>query len=130
MTNQLKDLMRLPKEAQIEVIKTLFFYDECHIESRIVCGEEKIEVVTSYALCARYPEGFELGARFTQKGLHLDYTARKVGSNMWEAMTGAWEFMTKEEKEIVSNSQRVIVKAYAVKIQEQLYNQYLWDMEN
>ena len=128
MTNELKDLMRLPREAQLEVIRTLFFYDECHIEKFVVFGEEKIKVQTSYAICRNYPEGFELGPKFTQKGLNLDYTARKVGHNMWEAMSGAWEFMTDEEKEYVSHAQSIIVTSYAIKLLKQLVDHYQWEM--
>lgn len=114
MKNQILNLKKLPTEIQIKVIRTLFSYDECHIEGNTITG--KIEVLTSCALRAKYPDGYYYGDTFTQEGLDLEYIARKVGNNLWENMTGAWEFLSNEEKDILCKSQDIILESYAKQV--------------
>lgn len=122
MSNQITNLMKLPTDIQIKVIRTLFTYAVCHIEGNTITG--KMEVVTSCVICAKYPDGYYYGDTFTQEGLGIDYIANKVGNRLWENMTGAWEFLTNDEKDILIESQGIILESYAKKVLKNINIQY------
>lgn len=75
----------LPADTQIDIIRTLFFYRDCHIEH----AHGKMEVCTSYCLKSKYAEDEWISQEFTKE----DFGIRFSGNDAWYK---AWTSLERE----------------------------------
>lgn len=65
----------LPTDIQLDVIRTLYFYDGCHIEH----SHGKMSVQTSYCLKSHYADDEWISQEFSKQDLNISFS----GSNAW-----------------------------------------------
>lgn len=98
-------LFKIDHELAIEIIRTLYSYDRCHLEH----ANGKTEVCVSYCLQAKYAEDFWISQEFTKHDLSCHFSASKL----WETMTNRWERMSEEQKNTIIKAYDAIVDAEA-----------------
>lgn len=72
----------LPTDIQIDIISTLYFYDECHVEH----ARGKMTVQTSYCLKSRYDEDEWISQEFTQEKLDIHFDGNNAWYRAWKSL--------------------------------------------
>lgn len=101
------NFLDLDHDIQIEIIKTLYSYSECHVE----CSYGIMEVKTSYALRNKYPADYWISQEFDRESLMM--FVKKDWNTEWEEMTRGWEYMTPEEKHTMYCACEAMLRARA-----------------
>lgn len=113
----------LPEPIQLEVVKTLFFYDSCHIEGR----GDHMEVCTSYCLKSSYARD-EWISQEIKRDNDSFYHCAKIGARLrahWEYSADLWDRFSKEEKDAFRISHNALVREEARSVLKWI----LWDMD-
>lgn len=93
------NINQLPHNIQIDVISTLFAYDDCHIEH----ANGEMKVATSYCLKRNYAEDEWISDKFTRKGLGITFDSNEAWFDAWNGLEHErhkrWEDIDRESKE-------------------------------
>lgn len=73
------DFKTLPDEIKIDIVITLFNYNECHIEH----AHGKMSVATSYCLKSSYADDEWISAPFTKKELGIKVEGWRLWDDAW-----------------------------------------------
>lgn len=111
------EFKELPHQIQINIIKTLYSFDACHVE-HYANGE--MVVATSYALKSNYSPDEWISQEFTKKSLGI-YIKRSFGYE-WLDMCEGWEYMTEEEKQVMYKASEIMLNARALRILKNILN--------
>lgn len=103
------DILKIDRELAIDIIRTLYSYDRCHLEH----ANGKTKVCTSWCLQSKYAEDSWVSQEFTKEDICCHFSA----SSLWNTMTRRWERMGDEQK-------NAIIKAYDAIVDAEAENHY------
>ena len=113
----------LDHETQVEIVRTLFSYDKCHIEH----AYGKISVTPNYCICATYAKDEWISQDFEREDFDFDgfdyHTAWDNLTQFWDSMTIEQKIATRKKFEMIADAfVELVIQKYLMR--KEIFNKY------